>query len=155
VKSAFSSARLRRPLRPLALAAIGLMWAGLLSGFVTASRGVDAPASRAMFHLALLRSSPAKDSTVAASPKEIRLWFSQSPELAATQVKVTDAAEGAVKLGKLQRGSKTDEALVIAPLMGTLGAGRYTVSWRTMSRDGHVVKGDFAFTVASARTAGK
>jgi methionine-rich copper-binding protein CopC len=132
----------------------------MLLGFVSPVRragatgtSTGAPAS-ALFHLSLLRSSPAKDTTLATAPTEVRLWFSQVPELATTQVKVTGPASAAVKIGKLTRGPSSDEALVIAPIVAPLGAGRYQVTWRTMSKDGHVVKGEFAFSVTPARVAG-
>ena len=37
------------------------------------------------------------------------------------------------------------------PVATTLAAGGHVVSWRTMSKDGHVVKGTFAFRVGTAK----
>jgi methionine-rich copper-binding protein CopC len=33
---------------------------------------------------------------------------------------------------------------------GAMRPGAHTVAWRTMSSDGHVVRGEFRFTLASA-----
>jgi methionine-rich copper-binding protein CopC len=32
-----------------------------------------------------------------------------------------------------------------------MASGAYTVTWRTMARDGHVARGSYAFTIAGAR----
>ena len=43
-----------------------------------------------------------------------------------------------------------DNAPVYSVAVGhTLAAGRYTVAWRGIGDDGHVVQGDFAFTVSA------
>jgi copper resistance protein C len=33
------------------------------------------------------------------------------------------------------------------PLNGVLGAGKYTVKWHALSRDGHATRGSYEFTV--------
>jgi methionine-rich copper-binding protein CopC len=104
---------------------------------------------RAPFHLHLLKSAPAPNATMTAAPEAIRLWFSQPPELAVTSVKVTGPGSAAVALAPLAGG---DSALVVAPVKGKMAAGAYTVTWRTMAKDGHVARGTFAFTV-NARSA--
>jgi methionine-rich copper-binding protein CopC len=94
-------------------------------------------------HLKLDRSDPSAGATLDAPPAAVRLWFSQAVELPVTKVTVTNAAKETIAVRALERA--TDGA-VVAPLP-TIGAGRYSVSWRTMAKDGHVVKGDFSFTV--------
>jgi methionine-rich copper-binding protein CopC len=100
------------------------------------------------FHLRLLRTAPAADSTVATPPAEIRLWFSVAPEMATTSVRVTGPNGRAVPLAPL-RHDRGRDAPVVAPLRAPAAPGRYSVAWRTMSSDGHVVRGTFAFTVAA------
>ena len=102
----------------------------------------------APFHLHLLRSSPAANATIPAAPQAIRLWFSQTPELKVTTVKVTGPSNATVPLAPLASG---DSDLVVAPVKGSLTAGAYSVTWRTMARDGHVARGTFAFTVSPQR----
>ena len=99
---------------------------------------------RAPFHLHLLKSLPAANTTMASAPESIRLWFSQPPELAVTSVKVTGPGSTVVPLAPLSGG---DSSLVVAPVKGRLAAGAYTVVWRTMAKDGHVARGSFAFKV--------
>lgn len=102
---------------------------------------------RAPFHLRLLKSAPEANATVAA-PEAIRLWFSQTPEIKVTTVKVTGPNSATIPLAPLAGG---DSALVVAPVKAQMAAGAYTVVWRTMAKDGHVARGTFGFTVAPAK----
>jgi len=106
-----------------------------------------APASVPAFHLQLDRSYPAADTTLP-SPTEIRLWFSQVPQATATSLRLIRNGEPVAAVGDLQADA-SDGKVFAAPLRDTLPAGSYTVSWRTMAADGHVVRGDFDFTVTA------
>lgn len=97
------------------------------------------------FHLRLTKSEPAKDQAVAA-PSVIRLWFSLAPELAVTSIKLSDASGTSVALSAVRRANAAG-APVEADVTQALAPGRYTVTWKTSSRDGHPIKGDFTFTV--------
>jgi len=121
--------------------------AGMMAGAVVAARPapVRAETRVAAFHLHLLRSTPAADSTVA-SPAMVQLWFTESPQLAVTSVRMTGPHARAVRLGRVRAGA---EHSVTANVQGHLAPGRYTISWRTMSRDGHPMHGTIPFTVAA------
>lgn len=121
------------------LALLPLLWLA-----VAASR----PSTPQPFHLHLERSAPAADSVVA-PPSEIRLWFSEATDATATSIRVTDAGGRLAATGKLE--PSEDGKVVRVGVEGTLTDGPYTVSWRTIGDDGHVVRGDFAFTVRAAR----
>ncbi|MFL5386310.1 MAG: copper resistance protein CopC [Longimicrobiaceae bacterium] len=106
-----------------------------------------APASaRGAFHLRLLRSDPAADATLAAPPRALRLTFSEAPELAVTSVRLRGPGDGAVALSALAR-QRGDRATVVATPRAPLADGHYTVTWRTMSHDGHPMHGTFHFAV--------
>jgi methionine-rich copper-binding protein CopC len=96
-------------------------------------------------HLQLDRSAPAADTTVA-SPSEIRLWFSQVPQASATSLRLIRNGAPVDGVGELQPDAG-DASVFAAPVERALQEGAYTVSWRTMAADGHVVRGDFSFTV--------
>lgn len=96
-------------------------------------------------HFALERSSPAADSTVH-MPTEIRLWFTDVPQSGTTTIRVLDAAQKLVEMADVATDAATPKVFS-AKFKTSPGAGRYTVSWRAMGADGHVVKGDFAFSV--------
>ena len=53
-----------------------------------------------------------------------------------------------VDLGDVK--ADADDAKVFsAAIQDDLAAGQYTVIWRTMAADGHVIRGDFGFTVTA------
>ena len=99
-------------------------------------------------HLRLTGTSPAKDSTVAEAPREIRLSFNLKPELALVRIGLASASGTKVAMGKPAR--TADSLTVAAPVEGKLAAGGYTVTWQAASSDGHPIRGTFGFTVAPA-----
>src|SRR4029450_12489145 len=86
---------------------------------------IGSSAWAAPFHLHLLKSSPPANATVSAAPDSIRLWFSQTPELKVTTVKVTGPGSAEVALAPL----RGDSTLVLAPVKGKMAVGAYTVVW--------------------------
>ena len=125
----------RTLLAPLALAAALL---------VMTAPSSPAPAASGV-HLQLDRSQPAADTTLA-SPSEVRLWFSQVPQASATSLRLVRDGEPVAALGDIAQ-DPDDGKVFAAPIRGTLPPGPYMVSWRTMAADGHVVRGEFTFTV--------
>ena len=98
-------------------------------------------------HFALSRSAPAADATVAA-PAEVRLWFTEAAAENSVGIRLVNAAGAVVETGGTAQAA--DNAPVYSVAVGhTLAAGRYTVAWRGIGDDGHVVQGDFAFTVSA------
>ena len=100
-------------------------------------------------HLKLKRSFPAKDTVLTSSPDAVRLWLTERSELPATKITVTTDAKAPVATEKVTRAAGAD-APIEAKFSTPLAAGRYAVTWKTMSKDGHVVNGTFGFTVKSA-----
>jgi methionine-rich copper-binding protein CopC len=125
-------------------AALLLLAIPLLSGARSVSTAHGAP----MLHLQLEKSDPA-DSSVVTAPDSLRLWFSQRTELSVTRVMLKNASGTTLPLGALVRGAAAD-APVTAPVTGALAPGAYSVDWRTMAADGHVVRGTIRFTVKPA-----
>ncbi|WP_373059535.1 copper resistance protein CopC [Gemmatimonas sp.] len=103
-----------------------------------------------MRHLKLVRSFPASDTVLVTSPEKITIELSEAVEL--TGAKLTLAKQGGapIALGALRREPSAPKVLR-ADVPTTLGSGSYAVSWRTMSKDGHVVKGTFGFRVGAAK----
>jgi methionine-rich copper-binding protein CopC len=98
-------------------------------------------------HLKLKAMFPGKDTTLVSSPEAVKLWLSEPADLPATKVAVADAAGKAVPVAKLTRGAQSDDP-VVAKFMTPPTSGKYTVTWKAMSKDGHVVNGVYSFTVA-------
>ena len=100
----------------------------------------------AMAHLAATKTMPDADAVVAEPPSQIQVWFTQDPDPAVSQL-VLEGPAGEVELGDT---TVADEKSLMAMVPSALAAGSYTVSWRTAGDDGHVRRGDFAFTVRGA-----
>jgi methionine-rich copper-binding protein CopC len=98
----------------------------------------------AAMHLRLTKSEPAKDSVVAKAPAEIKLWYSQKPQLRLSRVTLTGPS-GEVATGAIVQ----DSVMLRAPITGAMPAGAYTVSWVTASSDGHPIRGTIPFRVGS------
>lgn len=83
---------------------------------------------------------------LSASPRLLKLWFSESIELKGTSVRVANAKGEAVKLGKLSVDTAAlAPAIVVVPQ--SLAAGKYTITWRASGDDGHPSTGKFSFTM--------
>jgi len=104
--------------------------------------------SLASAHTSLRRSEPAKGSRLAVAPTRIALWFTARPQLAFSKIRLIGPG-GEVVLDRLVADTGNG---VHADLKSTLAPGGYVVEWQTASADGHPIRGEFAFTIASADT---
>ena len=118
-----------------------LMAVVVLSGVATVG------AAARPLHFALSRSVPAEGAEVA-PPPEIRLWFTEVPQEGSISVRLLDSAGELVETGALGQDAEDGRIFHLA-IEGTLPAGGYTVAWRAIGQDGHVVRGDFGFTVTA------
>ena len=119
-----------------------ILAAGLLTGVAA-----TATAAVAAFHFALDRSEPAADASVP-SPEEVRLWFTQVAQPGSVAVRLVSPGGDAVQISD-PIPSEDDGRVYHVDVASKLSAGAYTVSWRGIGDDGHVVRGDFRFSVAA------
>lgn len=96
-------------------------------------------------HLALQKSVPAADAEVE-MVHEVALWFTEPPQENSVSIRVIDASGEAARVGGVERDSD-DATAFTASLEGHLAPGGYTVAWRAMGSDGHVVRGEYSFSV--------
>jgi len=99
-------------------------------------------------HSLLVRSQPERRATVTRPPEEVRLWFSERIEPAYARVSVWDAGGKQVDAG--DAAVDQADATTLAVRTPGLRAGRYTVRYRVLSVDGHIVESSFDFTVRPA-----
>ena len=97
-------------------------------------------------HASLLRTDPAAGSVVARAPGQIVLHFDQQVEDAGT---TAVSAAGASVLAARAHPSPGDVRALVVPLRSGLGAGDYTVRWKVVSTDGHIVSGVLAIGVGN------
>ena len=96
-------------------------------------------------HAALLRTVPSASGTVNIAPKQVTLTFTEPVEPRFAIVSVTGANGQQVTSGEPRRAQGTPETLVAS--LRSLAQGWYLVFWRTISADGHPVRGAFTFAV--------
>src|SRR5215213_1926295 len=91
-------------------------------------------------------SDPLEGSTLGDTPKVIRLYFSERPELSLSTIRVLDTGGVAYQAGRLEL--VAGDPLSLAVRVRPLPAGVYVVSWRVVSAvDGHATAGAYAFGV--------
>jgi methionine-rich copper-binding protein CopC len=113
--------------------------------FVVTAAACLAVGSPADAHAALEQANPRVGSTVATSPAEVRMWFSQALEPAFSGASIVEQAEPKAVV------DPKDRKELVIPLIRPLPPGRYQVKWAVVSVDGHRTEGDFRFTVAAGR----
>jgi methionine-rich copper-binding protein CopC len=114
----------------IGVAALGLVW----------------PA-RASSHAYLVRSTPAARAVVTRPPERVQLWFNERLEPAYSRVSVWREGQR-VDAGDVEVAAAEPTRLSVA--VPPLPAGAYTVRYRVLSVDGHVVESQFGFTVRAA-----
>ncbi|NDH81599.1 MAG: copper resistance protein CopC [Actinobacteria bacterium] len=98
-------------------------------------------------HSALVSSVPSADATVVDFPMEVVLNFNEELMLVGDQnpnkVEVFDDQGALVSGGTVVKGAS------IAAPVGIVGNGAFSVKYRVVSKDGHVVEGSYRFNVES------
>jgi len=92
-------------------------------------------------HAHLDSATPRVGSTVASSPAQVTLRFSEKLESKFSKAEVHNAAGARVDTGSSVSGN------VITVAVGSLPAGTYRVTWRVLSVDTHSTQGSFTFRV--------
>ena len=102
-----------------------------------------AVAAPAFAHTAVRETSIADNATLSAPPATFTVTFSAATGLA--NVTLTNAAGREVALDYMPPRARAASFTIPLP---ALAPGAYTISWRTMASDGHVMPGAVRFTVA-------
>ncbi|MFP3947872.1 MAG: copper resistance protein CopC [Longimicrobiales bacterium] len=119
--------------------------AAILCGLTGAAPSYPSPAE---LHLVLEKSEPTADAVVA-EVSEVTLWFSQRPQDESTSIRILTG--GGDLVPSSDAAPLPDQPTVFRTIPeSSLPDGSYQVVWRTMAADGHVISGDFGFTVRSS-----
>jgi methionine-rich copper-binding protein CopC len=99
-------------------------------------------------HAFLDHANPRVGSTLAASPTEVKIWFTEELEGAFSKIKVFNASGQEVD----KKDAKVDSAnkAVMAVSVPKLPAGTYKVVWSAVAVDTHHTTGTFTFTVTGS-----
>ncbi|MHB1936039.1 MAG: copper resistance CopC family protein [Acidobacteriaceae bacterium] len=99
----------------------------------------------AFAHAALVHSIPADQAVVRSHQVDIALDYDSRIEARRCTVRLTDTAGKAFPL-QMERSTKPSELKAAAR---NLADGKYQVHWQVLASDGHITRGDVAFTVAA------
>jgi methionine-rich copper-binding protein CopC len=121
-----------------ALAAAVTVACGAVLGLAAAPRAASA-------HATLVKSAPARRATLTQAPPRVELTFNERLEPAYASVSVTDASGRQVDLKDAAVAREDGKRLTVS--LPPLAPGSYTVQFRVLSVDGHVVESSFPFTV--------
>lgn len=108
--------------------------------------GSSPPASA---HAVLVRAAPARRATLARAPDRVHLWFNERLEPAYSSVSVWDG--GGRRVDAADAGVDPGEPTRLSVGLPALAPGRYTVRFRVLSVDGHLVESTFPFVVDTPR----
>jgi copper resistance protein C len=103
----------------------------------------------ALAHAVLVKSVPAQRAALVEPPPRIELWFNERLEPAYSKASVTNEAGAQVDLRDVAVSTEDPRRLSLS--LPPLKPGRYTVSFRVLSVDGHVVESRLSFTVKDRR----
>ena len=112
----------------------------ILAGALVGSFAV-APA---MAHSFLVEAMPSSKDHVATSPKTVKLRFGGGVEPKYSKLTVEGADGKVLGEGSIGVPDKPRELMMDAP---ELAPGKYVVRYRVLSTDGHIVEGNYEFTV--------
>jgi methionine-rich copper-binding protein CopC len=102
-------------------------------------------AAPALAHAALVKTEPPRRAVLAKAPAQVRLWFNEEIESAYASLVVLDTGKNPVTEVKPQL-APDDQKSIVLPLP-ELVPGKYSVKFRVLSLDGHVIQSSFDFTV--------
>jgi len=96
-------------------------------------------------HAVLVKSSPARRAVLAQPPARVELTFNERLEPAYSTLSVWSAANARVDDGKIVVGATDPRRLTVG--LPALEHGTYTVKFRVLSVDGHLVEGTYPFEI--------
>ncbi len=102
-------------------------------------------AAPALAHSMLVKAEPPRRSVLTKAPAQVQLWFNEEIEGDYASLVVLDAEKHPVTEIKPQL-APDDQKSIVLPLP-ELTPGKYSVKFRVLSVDGHVVESYFDFTV--------
>ena len=114
----------------------------IMMGVVVA---MSLPIASALAHSMLVKAEPPRRAVLAKAPAQVRLWFNEEIEGDYASLIVLDAEQHPVTEVKPQL-APDDRKSIVLPLPD-LASGKYSVKFRVLSVDGHVVESSFDFTV--------
>lgn len=103
------------------------------------------PATSVFAHSMLIKAEPPRRAVLTKPPSHVRLWFNEKIEGDYASLVVFDAQKQPITDLKPTLSSDDPKSIVLP--LPELSPGKYSVKFRVLSVDGHVVESSFDFTV--------
>lgn len=126
---------------------------GILTGslFSCALLVASLHSSPVLAHAMLVKAEPARRAQLTQAPTQVRLFFNEEVEKDYASLSVLDSAKTPVTEAKPHIDAENSKGIVLP--LPELNPGKYTVKFRVLSVDGHVVDSSYDFTVKSKASA--
>ena len=100
-------------------------------------------AAAAFAHLKALKISPEDGATLSGPVRTLRVFFNQEPDVPLSKLEL-DGPQGPLSVEGLHTMGEKD---LMARVSGRMPDGAYTARWQTAGDDGHVLTGEWTFTI--------
>ena len=100
-------------------------------------------ATAAYAHLKASKTSPEDGATLSGPVRTLRVWFNQEPDVPLSKLELEGPA-GPMNVEGLHTMGEKD---LMARVSGRMPDGAYTARWQTAGDDGHVLTGEWSFTI--------
>lgn len=100
-------------------------------------------ATAAFAHLRVSNTSPEDGATLGGPVRTLRVWFNQDPDLPLSKLELIGPT-GPLSVEGLHTMGEKD---LMARVSGRMPDGSYTAKWQTAGDDGHVLTGEWTFTI--------
>jgi len=124
------------------------MWWRLTGWALSALAAIALP-DPAWPHAFLVKAIPAQRATLFHPPSRVQLWFNERLEPAYSTLSVVDRENRRVDSQDVRVGP--DDLKLLSITLPALAPGTYTIRFRVLSVDGHVVESEYPFTIRAGR----
>ncbi|MEK6595959.1 MAG: copper resistance CopC family protein [Pseudomonadota bacterium] len=98
-----------------------------------------------MAHAALVKSDPPRRASLSSPPKQIQLWFNEQVEGSYASITVLDSKKNSMTENRPEVVLNDPKSIILN--LPQMEPGRYTVQYRVMSVDGHIIESNFDFSI--------
>jgi methionine-rich copper-binding protein CopC len=119
----------------------------MMGSILLMALGAGLHSTPVLAHAMLVKAEPPRRAQLTQTPTQVRLWFNEEIEKDYASLTVLDAARAPVTDIRPHIAADDPKAIVLP--LSQLAPGKYTVKFRVLSVDGHVVDSSYDFTVKS------
>ena len=119
----------------------------MMGSILLMALGAGLHSTPVLAHAMLVKAEPPRRAQLTQTPTQVRLWFNEEIEKDYASVTVLNAAK--VPVTDIRPHIAEDDRKAIVLPLSQLAPGKYTVKFRVLSVDGHVVDSSYDFTVKS------